>query len=180
MKKTALRSYQDRAANEGWRIQLIPHDDPSKTMWYPTNWYALAGMVVFGIGFWGLWGRGPQPIYWMAALGGFGFAALSLPLVGRARRRGWLRIRAVCLDRECHGGYFRLQCRFGLEGKAYTVTPAAFWRNFNSEQALQRFLGRVIGDDGGCWLRVNPRNPLQTELAAGLADKLLFSRVRQS
>jgi hypothetical protein len=179
VKKSSLRAYQDRAANAGWRIQLIAHDDPSKAMRIQTNWYALAGAVVFSFGFCGAWFGfgGPEQIYYAALAGGFGFALLSVLLAGRARRRGWLRIKAACLDRECHGGVFRLRCGFELDGRAYTVTPAPFWRNFNSDQTLQRFLGRVIGNDGMCCLRVNPGNPLQTELAGGdLADILLFWR----
>ena len=178
-KKSTLRSYQDRAANAGWRIQLIPHDDPSKTIWYPTNWFALAGAVVFCLGFSGVLPgeKSSDWICWAYIVGGFGFALGSLFVAGRLKRRGWLRMKAVCLDQECRagadGGSFRLRCRFELQGKAYTVTPADFWCNFNSEAAIGRFLAKTIGEDGTCWLRVNPRNPLQTELAAGLADRLL-------
>jgi hypothetical protein len=175
VQKSSIRSYQDRAANSGWRIKLIPHDDPSKTIWYPTNWYALAGMTVFCIGIVGLGSRVSEPIQWLVVAGGFGFALLSFPFLARARRRGWLRVKAACLDRECHGGVFRLRCTFYLKDADYTVTPAPFWREFSSEEILQRFLGKLIDKNGMCWLRVNPRNPLQTEIAAGdIAEKLLF------
>lgn len=175
MQKSSIRSYQDRVANAGWRIQLIPHYDPSKTIWYPTNWYAMAGLAVCGIGFVGLGSRGLDSFYWLVVAGGFGFALLSFPFVAWARRRGWLRVNAACLDRECQGGSFRLRCTFYLKGADYTVTPAPFWREFSSEEALQRFMEKLIDKDGMCWLRVNPRNPLQTEIAAGdIAEKLLF------
>lgn len=180
MKKSALRSYHDQAANAGWRIQLIPHDDPSKTIWHPTNWYALAGALVFCLGCLGILpgGKFLSWIFWAYVGGGFGFALISLLVAGRARRRGWLRIKAVCLDQERHtdveGGCFRLLCRFEFQGKTHTVTPVDYWRNFSSKAALRGFLAKTIGEDGTCWLRVNPRNPLQTELATGLAHRLLF------
>ena len=151
-----------------------------------TNWYAMAGAVVFCIGFWGLWTGGaewiriPGTFYVAALAGGWCFALARIFLVGRGRRRGWLRLNGVCLDREWHndgeGWRFRLRCGFELEGKAYTVTPAPFWRTFASEDAVGRFLAKAIAEDGTCWLHVNPRNPLQTELAMGLADKLYFRR----
>ena len=184
-RKSALRSYQDRMLNQGWRIRFIPHDDPSKPV-FVANWYALAGMTVFCFGFWGLWTGGmgririPGTFCVAALVGGFGFALVSLLLVGRFKRRGWLRINAVCLDREWHcdgeSWEFRLLCRFELEGKTYTVTPAPYWRTFISESAVGRFLANAIGEGGACCLRVNPRNPLQTELATGLAEGLLFRR----
>jgi len=183
--KSTLRSYQDQAANAGWRIQLIPYDDPLKPKMMETNWGALAGAVVFCLGCLGILpgAKSLGWIFWAYVAGGCGFALISLLLGGRVRRRGWLRIKAVFLDQECNtdsdseeGAYFRLRCRFELQGNTYTVTPANFWRSFTSEAALHRFLTKTIGDDGMCWLRVNPQNPLQTELATGLAHRLLFRR----
>jgi hypothetical protein len=151
-----------------------------------TNWYAMAGAVAFCIGFWGLWTGGleririPRTFYFAALVGGWCFALASIFLAGRGRRRGWVRLKAVCLDRECRSDGeswgFRLRCRLELQGKVYTVTPAPFWRSFASEDAIGQFLAKAIAEDGTCWLRVNPRNPLQTELATGLADKLLFRK----
>jgi hypothetical protein len=181
--KSALRSFQDRAANAGWRIQLIPYDDPSKPMRIQTNWGAVAGLLVVCIGFWGFWTGGlqririPKTYYLWAMPGGLGFALVSLFVAGRFKRRSWLLLNAVCLDRDCRGDFqgweFRLLCRFELEGKTYTVTPATYWRTFTSEASVNDFLAKVTDRDGTCCLRVNPRNPLETELAAGLADRIL-------
>lgn len=40
--KSALRRYQDQAANADWRMQLIPCADPRKPVRIQTNGYALA------------------------------------------------------------------------------------------------------------------------------------------
>ncbi|MDD5260513.1 MAG: hypothetical protein PHD76_01565 [Methylacidiphilales bacterium] len=184
--KSGLRAFQDRMANAGWCIQLIPYDDPSKPMRVQTNLYALVGVLVFLGGFL-LFLQKHDRIYLCVAVVALGLACLGLLFVGRSKRRGWQRLNAVCIDREhkrCHrigggaasGGYtwaFRLLCKFEFEGTEYSVTPG-FWRSFASEKGLLRFLEKTINGDGICALYVNPQNPLQTEFSGGdLADWLL-------
>jgi hypothetical protein len=186
MSKSRLREFQDHASNVGWRIQLIPFDDTSRPMMIQTNWYAVIGMIFFlgGIGF---YFRKYEGIYLGISIGGFCFACAGLLFAGKAKRRGWLRVNAVCVDREIQrvstpgpraaGGYtwvFRLVCKFELDGKEFTVTPG-FWRSFGSAEGLDLFLNKFISGDGACLLHVNPRNPLQTELLTGdITDKLLY------
>src|SRR5262245_1025793 len=106
MDRSSLREFQDEMRNRGWRIQHIPWDDPSKPMAIKTNYPALVGALGFltGIGVL-LYGLANQrePLL----LTGLGAAVASLLLMlaavflaGRFRRRGWVQVRAKCLDRE--------------------------------------------------------------------------------
>ncbi|MFN7141800.1 MAG: hypothetical protein ACK4UN_20970 [Limisphaerales bacterium] len=177
MRKSKLREYQDKMENAGWRIKTIPYDDPSKPMIIPPNWYALAGLAVLVGGIW-LFLRHKQLVYAWVALGGFAFICISLLCNALTRRRRWVTVQARCLDMEtAQAGrrewHFRILCRFELDGKNYTVTPKHFWRSFGSNEDLRSFFSKVIGPDGTCFLHVNPKNPLETELIADdVADKL--------
>ncbi len=182
--KSGLREFQDQQANQGWRIQLIPFDGGTQTIAVKANPFALIGALVFVVCL--LLGvRSENGNYVYGALGGFVLALLSLLFSGRGRRRGWKKIEAQCVDREIREVYaqprpgegptwaFRLLCKFDYEGKNYLVTPG-FWRTFATEHGIRSFLSKEISSEGRCFLYVNPRIPLETELAAGdIAEKLL-------
>ena len=184
--KSQLRVLQDHLANEGWRIQLIPFDDPSRPMMIKTNPFALIGALVFVVCLvLGIVTKNKNYAY--AALGGFAFALLAMLFAARGKRRAWKKIAAQCVDREIREAHtpmsnndpggpvwvFRLLCKFSYAGMVYTVTPE-FWRSFATEHGIKEFLNKEIRSDGGCFLYVNPQNPLETELAAGnVAEKLL-------
>lgn len=178
MRKSKLREYQDAIDNAGWRIKTIPHDDPSRPMLFPANWFALAGLAVLLGSIWFFFREKKQAYLWVAA-GGFVFMGLSVFFVSLSRRRHWMSVQARCIDREtAQAGrrewHFRLCCQFELAGKTHTVTPKAFWRSFDSDDDIQRFFSKVIKPDGTCYLHVNPKNPLETELMANdILDKLL-------
>ncbi len=180
MTKSSLRNYQDRMANTGWRIRLIPFDDSSKQMRIQTNWLGLigAGIFVGGIGFY-FHTKDFRFIY--MALGGWVFGMAGVLLVAKFKRHKWVKTEALCVDREVQKGFkgkstfwaFRLLCKFAYEGENYSTTPA-FWKDFGSEQAINDFLGKKIHQDGKCFLYVNPKNPLQTDFAAeDITDKLI-------
>ena len=178
--KSSLRNFQDRIANQGWRIRLIPFDDSSKPMAAQTNWYAMIGAIVF-LGGCGLYFRDRDIRYIYFAVAGLAFAFVGLWLVARNKRRGWIKVEAECVDKEIqktlgqknYTWAFRILCRFDFAGKNYSVTPV-FWRTFSSEKAIEDFLASKIRGDGRCFLYINPKNPLRTELAADdIADKLL-------
>ena len=180
MTKSSLRNYQDRMANQGWRIPLIPFNDSSKPIMIQTNWFAVLGAIVF-VGGLGLSFHKDDIRYVYAALGGLAFALAGIWFVAKFRRRNWVKVEARCMDKDVQTGFngegafwaFRLLCTFAYQGKNYSVTPI-FWRGFTSKNSINDFLGKKIQQDGRCFLYVNPKNPLQTELAAGdLADKLI-------
>ncbi len=185
--KSQLRAFQDHLANQGWRIQLVPFDDPSQTMMIKTNWFAMFGTSVFIVGL-VMCGVTENRSYLYAALGGFAFALLGILFTARDKRRGWKKMEAKCVDREIREVYlpashndsggpvwaFRLLCKFDYAGANYTVTPAGFWRTFATEHGISNFLSKEISGLDRCFLYVNPQNPLETELAAGdIAEKLL-------
>ena len=113
---------------------------------------------------------------------GFPLVNVGILMSYRGKYRDWLRIEAACLDREHRrisgdeGGQtwaFRLFCRFKLLGKEYTVTPS-YGRTYISENGVLRLYTKAITTRQTCFLWVNSRNPLETELSVGrLADFLL-------
>ncbi len=178
-----LRQYQDSMANLKWRIQLIPFDDPSKPMKIKTNRLALVGAVIFLGGIALHFVRRDIRFIWVAVSGVVVMFVGGL-LAARERRSGWIMLNAVCVDREIRPALmrygkgitwpFRTLCRFKYAGNDYTVTPM-FGTSFASEEATANFLNRTIGPDGTCRLRVNPRNPLETELVGGkVTDTILY------
>jgi hypothetical protein len=55
----------------------------------------------------------------------------------------------------------------------YRVTPSLVRGAFFSEKAAKDFLEKRIASDGGCRVRFNPNNPLETVLyGEGVIDKL--------
>ncbi|HEY1664003.1 MAG TPA: hypothetical protein VGI03_16410 [Verrucomicrobiae bacterium] len=172
--ETRLQKFQGRFDNTGWRIPLVTYDGPKK------NWPVLVGAIVFLIGF-VLCFHTRQPVYLFVALPGFAFGMIGSLIFAKLKRRGWVKMPAVCVDREIRTIHvpdgvtwsFRLLCRFALDGKDYSVTPY-FWKGFISENAINKFLAAKIRDDGNCFLYVNPKNPLQADFAAeDVADKFL-------
>jgi hypothetical protein len=188
-----LRKYQDNRQNAGWRIQMIPYDDSSKPMtpnsdgalafvqavgalgfiaglviiFYDQAKYIELGLIIAGLSF-------------LIVLGGFWLKA-------RSEREGWDIASGRCVDREIrklltlaggHSGWiwvWRIVCEYDYLGIKYRVTPTVNWATFSSEKAALKFLEEKISPDGDCKLRVNPKNPLQTELfGQGIKDKLLY------
>ncbi len=155
---------------------MIPYDNPSKPMKTPANPFAIIGMLIFALGLWLMFSR-KNGSYASIAIIGFAFAVFSMLFGALARRRGWLRVKAICLDKEIgmignREWEFRLRCKFELAGRTYIVTPT-FWQSYGSEQEINNFLHSFIGPDGSCTLSVNPHNPLHTEIVSDKSAALL-------
>lgn len=169
MRKSKLREFQDRRENQGWRIKSVPFDDSSDLRVIPPNWPAMAGLFLTFAGIW-LYYRKENLLYLKLAGASFVFSWLAVLFRAKNTRRGWIKVKAVCRDKEIAANgprvwCVRLLCTFELNGRKYTVTPD-YWRSFGSEERAQRFLSKAIAADGTCLLFVNPKQPRQTELAA--------------
>jgi hypothetical protein len=98
--------------------------------------------------------------------------ALGYWLKNRGGRLEWDIAPARCVDRELQkvpvrGGWgwvWRIVCPYEYLGIPYRVTPEVYWANFTSEAAAHKFLEARISREGECMLRVDPSNPLRTEL----------------
>ena len=119
---------------------------------------------------------------WLVLLG-------AMWLKVRRERRDWQVVEARCVDREVRrvweaggegGGRvwaWRIVCEYKYQGVEYRVTPVINWKNFRSEKVAVRFLDKKIFPNGHCKIRVNPNNPLQTELfGQGIKDVLFYSK----
>lgn len=189
-----LRKYQDNRLNAGWRIQIIPYDDSSKPI-TPNSTGALA--FVQAIGVLGFIAGLALALYDKTEYKEKGLIIASLSflivLVGfwlksRSDREGWDVAYGRCVDREIRklwtqsGGHgsgwiwvWRIVCEHDYVGIKYRVTPTVNWATFSSEEAALKFLEEKISPADDCKLRVNPKNPLQTELfGQGIKDKLLY------
>jgi hypothetical protein len=187
--------------NAGWRIQMIPYEDPAhptKRSWTGVaTWSGMARAVpVVGVlGFIGglalatyngdhtkdsiskqtIWGL-------LFAVSSFG-AMFGIGWLKKcAESRDWDIAPARCVDRELRrvpmgrfstgvetGGRYstwvcRILCQYEYQGKSYRVTPRISWSTFKSEASAREFLEVRISSEGGCRLRVDPNNPLRTEL----------------
>lgn len=167
MRKSKLREFQDGMQNHGWRIKMIPHDDPSRPMRNPSNPLATILFFVFVVAIVLMFTKKKES-YGVIAIVAFAMMCFSMLAGGILRRIGWKRVRAVCLDKEIGNigrteWELRLRCRFELDGKPYTVTPT-FLSSYGSEKEVEDFLRTFIASDGTCTLSVNPRNPLQAEI----------------
>jgi hypothetical protein len=189
-----LRKYQDNRQNAGWRIQMIPYDDSSKPM-TPNSTGALA--FVQAIGVLGFIAGVVLALYdkteykengLIIAVLSFSIVLVGFWLKSRSDREGWDVASGRCVDREIRklwtqsGGHssgwiwvWRIICEYDYVGIKYRVTPTVNWATFSSEEAALKFLEEKISPNGECKLRVNPKNPLQTELfGQGIKDKLLY------
>ena len=190
-----VRQFQNERGNAGWRIHQIPYDDTSKPMIMN-----LGGIVsiVPAVGIFGFLGGLAMASYeqkyensgLMVAVLSFVVLLCGIWLRARVVRQGWDVASGRCVDRELrkawipagvanaggHWGWFwRIICEYEYLGIPYRVTPEVYWASFNSEEAALKFLEERISPNGECTLRVNPKNPLRTELMdQGIKDKLLY------
>jgi hypothetical protein len=190
-----VRQFQNERENAGWRIQMIPYDDTSKPM--TMN---LGGIlsIVPAVGIMGFIGGLAMATYdeprhvssgLMLAVLSFVVLLGGVWLKARVVRQGWDVAPGRCVDRELqkvwipagvntggHWGWFwRIICEYEYLGIPYRVTPEVYWASFNSEEVALKFLEERISPNGECTLRVNPKNPLRTELMdQGIKDKLLY------
>lgn len=168
---------------DSWRIPWIRHGQPPPR---PPAWSTgacLLGVAMFlgGVAatlrFANLW-------FVLVAVGGLlvGLAALWLP--ARGRRRHWLRVPAMCIDREVRETVGlrpsdrrwegRLLCVYKRDDTIQEVTPAVSWIAFRSRANAEEYLSRRITDDGRCELYVNPDDPTEAELVGqGIKEWLL-------
>jgi len=165
--------------SRGWRISLVPCGKPSRppsALAFALQWAGMVALIAVIAGPVQLIRTG-DPRYMILFGCGTVAAILTSLLWTRARKRGWLYVKATCVDREIqrreyngpsegrsYGWEFRLLCRFKLNGHEYTVTPY-YGSNFWSERRIGTFLSKAIGPDGGCVLRVNPENPLEADFS---------------
>lgn len=184
-----VRHFQDVRENAGWRIEMIPFDDPFKPMMVQTSGVAVAGALAFVTGF-ALLAYNANKFKGVGlclAAGGFLAALLGVWLKARNSRKGWEVVTARCVDRELKqveifvngrsswGWLWRIVCEYEYLGKEVRVTPTVYWSNFTSEEAARKFIENHISSDGECKLHINPKNLLQTELdGQGIKDKLLY------
>jgi hypothetical protein len=188
--------------NAGWRIQMIPYEDPAhpaKRSWTGVStWSGKAGIVpVLGpLGFIGGLALAtfnadnknhsiPKQTIWGLLLAVSSFAAIFATawFKNRAESRDWDVAPARCVDRELrrvrseaapatnviHSDRYstwvwRILCEYEHQGRSYRVTPRISWSTFQSEAAAAEFLEVRISSDGTCRLRLDPNNPLKTEL----------------
>lgn len=162
-----LRTYREEFAGRGWRIQEIPYRH-SQTVWP----FALGGLCFIG-GVAAMIGSGRA--WWLlVSVGGLAFGFGGNLVMARVNRSGWIKVDAVCTDREIRrvrtgkGGTwtFRLLCHFQHQGSTFWTTPY-YWRAFCSEAGVNQFLENHIGQDGRCFLYINPKEPRQADLAGG-------------
>lgn len=173
MIRKSLSSLQQNIRNAGWRIQWIPWQDEGKCeVVYNTPLTLCTGLGGASLFVTMIWlvvsHRVPKP--WI----GLGVLGLFVALGGRfyaawRQQRDWLRIEAICTDREIvraptDNGYaweYRLLCQFSYQGQTYCVTPESSRAvSFTSERAAQGYLGQRIAPDGDCVLWIDPHNPL--------------------
>jgi hypothetical protein len=162
-------------AGQGWRIQEIPYTEAAQPTWP----MALGGLTFLG----GLAAcvLTNKMSYLYLAVGGWAFGFGMCLVLAKVKRRGWVKVEAICEDREMRRAGvrkdrrwdFRLLCRFQFQGVDCSATPD-YWHKFLSEKSLTRFLDRHIGADGRCWLYVNPKEPRQADFAAGGMFDALF------
>jgi len=178
-----LREFQDTQRDAGWRIKWIPWQEPGRPEYVYntplTTLMAFCGVAMFVISLVTIAKtNNPSKELIIIALVGLIIAMLSRILATRLKQKGWIKIRAVCLDREIQKGLanvgqgrknvavvfgFRLLCSFEYLGNKYIVTPEySEMTNFNSADDTNQYLSERIGSDGNCILWIDPRNPLHT------------------
>jgi len=188
MNKSLLRQYQDLAEAKGWRIAMIPYDDPTKAMKHDTNWPSLLFMVIFMAStiLFVVADTLSRDIALMGIGGGLLGMFISVFIKMRLKYKHWVKVPAQCLDRELQVGRgskgyawsWRWLCEYQLAGSTYRVTPT-YWLSWGpgNDRAKRRAIsfGKKISDDtGNMELWINPENPLQAEVVGhDIKDVLL-------
>jgi hypothetical protein len=80
---------------------------------------------------------------------------------------------------------WRVVCEINYGGKDYVVTPKVRWSDasqgesaFWKQEKAQRFIAERISPTGECKVRVNPNNPVDSELVALRAQRKFRGFVR--
>lgn len=105
---------------------------------------------------------------------------VSITSKRKAKRKHWPTVQARCTEQVLrerssfesgHIWQWQIECEFDFEGKQFKASPMIRWNDatgnespFWTEAKARKFLVQRIAADGRCWLRVNPTNPLETEL----------------
>jgi hypothetical protein len=179
-----LRKLQDRLRNAGWRIQHIPWQPEGKLEIHnpkdPYTWLLLLA------GFAGFFGGIPllsnntvsTPVGIGIMIGGLLLLFLSRFTTGYNLYRKYIRVDAICIDREVQefediescGSLTkntfwapRILCEYKYKGQIFTVTPIIVKMvAFNTEDGVNKFLDDRIDVNQKCTLWINPDLPLQT------------------
>lgn len=167
-----------------WRIQQIHYRNTEAMI--ETNWWVVLGALLFVGGV--ITALSINKTLILISLFGLLLSLISLYLSYRKKTKNWKIVTARCIDREwkqilgkpgLQGGVrlvwtFILLCEYNKEGQRYLVTPSYWSPTFLTEKSLKKFLNQAITSDDNCRLRVNPENPLQTELVVdGMIKKLI-------
>jgi hypothetical protein len=172
---------QDDLANAGWRIKQISHAPDGKPVVVGfENWagyVAVFSIIGFPIGCgWAIYlkehNQNPFPGIYIA-IASWAVCLVALAIKNKIKKKDWLLIEAKCLDREVRKvaaskgvtWASRILCEFEHGGTTVQCTPTVHWSTFRSESAAQDFLKSRIDPNGGCTLKVNPRNPREANLA---------------
>lgn len=197
MEKPRLREYQDHMENSGWRIALIPFSDPKEPMKFETNWLGLLFMMIFlGSALFFVLSERSSPDFALTGMG-FGLFGMLVSVFIRLRSKymGWVKVSAKCIDRELKlgrdslgKGYawsWRWLCEYRLGGSTHRVTPSYWlsWAPGNTwaKRRATLFGNKVVDHAGNMELWINPKNPLQTEVAGqDIKDFLLHKRSNET
>ena len=185
-----LRNLQDNSRNSGWRIQWIPWQASGKPEYvYNTRltlFLIIIGIVMFFGGILLIAKLDSDPKFisiakfnhtWIGiGVSVFGMIVLfgSRVVAAYQKQKGWIKVEAVCIDREVASGRdysgdsngtiywdFRLLCVFKFNGKQYKVTPeSSKIVGFGTEDGVNEYLNSRISSDNKCFIYINPNNPL--------------------
>jgi len=179
--RNTLRKIQDDLTNAGWRIKQISHAADGKPVVVGfENWagyVAVISIVGFPIGC-GIaiyskeHGQNPFPGIYIA-IASWAVCLVALAIKNNLKKKDWIFIDAKCVDREirrvrAHKGInwaSRILCEFKHEDALIQCTPTVHWSTWRSEPDAHIFLDSRIDPSGGCTLKVNPRNLLETNLS---------------
>lgn len=94
----------------------------------------------------------------------------------RKKRKDWVMLKAVCADMQIKQVHtmnsngrgatwtFRLLCDFEFDGQKYRATPY-FFSTFATRRGILKFLTQRITKEGIVEIYINPKNPLECEIA---------------